>query len=56
LTNNYVQAGQRSKAIELLTKQINQQPTNKFHHILGDLFIKNGEMDKALEQYNSALM
>lgn len=30
-----MKAGQRPKAIELLTKQINQQPTNKLHHILG---------------------
>ncbi|KAI9565221.1 hypothetical protein GHT06_009003 [Daphnia sinensis] len=56
LIDSYEQAGQRSKAIELLNKQINQQPSNRLHHILGDLLVKNGEMDKALEQYNSALM
>lgn len=51
-----LKGGQRSKAVELLTKQIHQQPTNRLHHILGDLLIKNGEMDKALEHYNAALM
>ena len=37
-----LKAGQRSKAIELLTKQINQQPTNKLHHILGKFNSKGG--------------
>jgi len=56
LIDAYEQAGQRSKAIELLTKQIERQPTNKLHHILGDLLFKNGEQDKAMENYTTALM
>jgi len=56
LIDAYEQAGQRSKAIELLTKQINQQPTNKLHHILGDLLFKNGDQEKAMENYTAALM
>lgn len=56
LSEFYDQSGQRSKAIELLIKQIEHRPTNRLHHILGDLLVKNGEMDKALEHYNTALM
>jgi anaphase-promoting complex subunit 7 len=56
LVDAYEQSGQRAKAIEILEKQIDNQPTNKLHHTLADLLVKSGEPEKALEHYTTALM
>lgn len=43
------------RAISLLEKQIQIQPSCKIHHMLGDLYFKNHQQDKAVEQYVIAL-
>ena len=55
LVDAYEQSGQRIKAVEVLVKQIDIQPTNKLHHTLADLLVKSGEPEKALEHYTTAL-
>ena len=50
------QAGQRDKALEVLAKRIDHQPTNRLHHTMADLLVKSGEPEKALEHYTTALM
>lgn len=55
LVDAYEQSGQRAKAIQVLVKQIDHQPSNRLHHALADLYVKSGEQDRALEHYSAAL-
>ncbi|KAK6641543.1 hypothetical protein RUM44_013255 [Polyplax serrata] len=43
------------QGISILEKQIQIQPNCKLHHMLGDLYSKNHQLEKATEQYMIAL-
>lgn len=43
------------RGISILEKQIQIQPNCKLHHMLGDLYFRNRQQEKAVEQYMIAL-
>lgn len=43
------------QAINLLQKQVNKNPTAKLHQMLGDLYARSGEDEKAFHHYHVAL-
>ena len=42
-------------AINLLQKQVNKNPTAKLHQMLGDLYARSSEEEKAFHHYHIAL-
>lgn len=55
LNEIYEQEMNVKDAIALLEKQVQLQPSCKLHHMLGDLWMRNQNEDKALDNYATAL-
>lgn len=55
LAEIYEQEMNLEAAIELLERQVEIQPTSKFHQMLGDLWARVHNQEKALDHYAIAL-
>lgn len=55
LAQIYEQEGNFSPAVTLLHKQALDQPTCKLYQMLGDLSVKQNQLEKAFDYYYSAL-
>lgn len=55
LAQIFEQEGNFSPAVALLHKQALDQPTSRLYQMLGDLSVKQNQLEKAFDYYYSAL-
>jgi len=55
LAQTFEQEGNFSSAVALLHKQALDQPTCRLYQMLGDLSVKQNQLEKAFDYYYSAL-
>lgn len=55
LAQIYEQEGNFSPAVALLNKQVLDQPTCRLYQMLGELSVKQNQIEKAFDYYYSAL-